>query len=141
MPTSPHPARRWTAATIERLNHRLGVQHDDDIECEDWPAAMSDPALVDAALEAYDSADIGDDGRALLVELLFNTFEFSGMELDGNPDWRRTLDRLERDYAEHAATIAEWAEPGDGNPWLISASLQALRRRRDSGDGPTDEGT
>ena len=120
----------WTEATIERLNQRLGVQHDADIDCEDWPAAMSDPALVEPALEAYDSAGIGSDGRALVVELLLETFEFSGIEREGNPDWRRTLDRLERDYAEHAATITRWAEPDDGNPWLVSAELQALRARK-----------
>lgn len=124
------PSCAWTAATIEWLNRRLGVRHDDDVGIEDWPGAMADPALVDAALEAYDSPDIGSDGRALVVELLLETFEFSGVEREGNPDWRRTLDRLERDFSEHAATIARWAEPDDGNPWLVSAELQTLRARK-----------
>lgn len=131
----PSPPCAWTEKTIERLNARLGVKADDDIACEDWPAAMADPSLVDAALDAYDSADSREDERALIVEWLFNTFEFCMTERDGDPDWRRTLDRIERDYAEHAAIVQRWAEPDDGNPWLISAALQAMRRRRAKREG------
>ncbi|MBN8481358.1 MAG: hypothetical protein J0L88_07205 [Xanthomonadales bacterium] len=119
----------WTTHTIARLNTRLGVTPDDDIGVEDWPEAMSDPALVDAALAAYDHPDAGDDDRALIVELLLNTFEFCSIEREGNPDWRRMLDRIERDYAEHAPTVARWAEPEDGNPWLVSAELKVLQGR------------
>jgi hypothetical protein len=130
MTSESDPSCAWNANTIARLNARFGVQHDDDIGIEDWPAAMSDPALVDAALEAYDSAKPGDDTRALIVELLLNTFEFCSIEREGNPDWRRTLDRLERDFAEHAESIRRWAEPEDEEPWLISETLQALIARK-----------
>lgn len=120
----------WTAATVERLNARLGVTPDDDIDTQDWPAAMSDPALLEAALEAYDSPEAGDDDRALIIELLLNTFEYGSVEREGNPDWRRTLDRIERDFAAHAPTVLRWAEPEDGNPWLISDDMQALLKRQ-----------
>jgi hypothetical protein len=131
MTTSSNLACAWTEATIARLNARLGVQHDDDIGIEDWPAAMSDPFLVDAAIEAYDSTDAVDE-RALIVELLLNTFEFASIERDGNSDWRRTLDRVERDFSEHAAAVRRWAEPEDGNPWLISDDMQSLLDRNRS---------
>lgn len=129
------PPCAWTEKTIERLNAQLGVKPDDDVGCEDWPAAMADPSLIDAALDAYDSPDSRGDERALVVEWLFNTFEFCMVERDGNPDWRRTLDRIERDYAEHAAAVQRWAEPEDGNPWLISAALLAVRLRQEKGEG------
>ncbi|MGQ0799343.1 MAG: hypothetical protein ACT4NL_04410 [Pseudomarimonas sp.] len=122
----------WNATTIARLNARFDVQHDDDISVEDWPAAMADPALVDAALEVYDSVGASADTRALIVELLLNTFEFCSIKRDGNPDWRRTLDRLERDFVEHEASIRNWAEPEDGEPWIISETMQALRERKGS---------
>jgi hypothetical protein len=125
MTTSSNSTCAWNESTIARVNARLGVQHDDDIGIDDWPAAMSDPGLVDAAIEAYDSTDAGDE-RALIVELLLNTFEFTSIERDGNPDWRRTLDRIERDFREHAAAVRRWAEPEDGNPWLISDDMQSL---------------
>jgi hypothetical protein len=126
------PPCAWNATTIEWLNARLGVQHDDDVGCEDWPGAMADPTLVDTALDAYDNPDAGQAGRALVVEWLLETFEFCTIEREGNPDWRRTLDRIERDYAEHAATVQRWADPEDGNPWLVSAELQALRARQEA---------
>ncbi len=132
MTTPSDPVCTWNANTIARLNARFDVQHDDDIGIEDWPAAMADPALVDAALEAYDSAEAGADTRALIVELLLNTFEFCSIQLDGNPDWRRTLDRLERDFAQHAASIRRWAEPEDEEPWLISGAMQELMGRKGS---------
>lgn len=135
MPIPSNPPCAWTEETIERLNARLGVKHDDDVGCEDWPGAMADPALVDAALDVYDHADSREDERALVVELLLETFEFCMIEREGNPDWRRTLDRIERDYDEHAGTVARWAEPEDGNPWLISADLQAMRARRAGSKG------
>lgn len=112
------------------MNARLGVQPDDDVGIEDWPAAMSDPALVGAALDAYDSDATGHDGRALLVEWLLNTFEFCSIEREGNSDWRRTLDRIERDFDEHAATVRRWAEPDDGIPWLVSEAMTAVLARR-----------
>ena len=87
------PPCAWNATTIEWLNARLGVQHDDDVGCEDWPGAMADPTLVDTALDAYDNPDAGQAGRALVVEWLLETFEFCTIEREGNPDWRRTLDR------------------------------------------------
>ena len=74
--------------------------------------------------------DAPSDERAVIVELLFNTFEFCGLDLESDVDWRRTLDRLERDHDEHATAIRRWAEPDDGNPWLISADLQRLVSRR-----------
>ena len=132
MTTETNPSCAWNANTIARLNAQFDVQHDDDVGIEDWPVAMSDPALVDAALEAYDSAKAGDDTRALVVELLLNTFEFCSIKRDGNPDWRRTLDRLERNFDEHAATIRSWAAPEDGERWLISDAMQALVDRKGS---------
>lgn len=120
----------WTSATTARLSTHLDVVADHDVSVEDWPAAMSDPALVDAALLAYDRADAADDDRALIVELLLNTFEFCSIERDGNPDWRRTLDRIERDLDQHQATVQRWAEPDDGNPWIVSAAMQSLLTRR-----------
>lgn len=131
----PTPPCAWTEETTERLNTRLGVKPDDDIGCADWPAAMADPSLVDAVLAAYDNPQSREDERALIVEWLLNTFEFCMIERDGNPDWRRTLDRIERDYAEHAAAVQRWAEPDDGNPWLISAALQAVRARQEKSKG------
>ena len=119
----------WSPATVERLNVRFGVKPDDDIGVEDWPAAMATPSLIDAALATYDRPEAPPDERAVIVELLFNTFEFCGLDLAGNVDWRRTLDRLERDHDEHAAAIRHWAEPDDENPWLISADLLALIAR------------
>jgi len=133
MTSEPEPSCAWNASTIARLNARFNVQHDDDIGVEDWPAAMADPALVDPALHAYDNAKPGDDTRALIVELLLNTFEYCLLQREGNPDWRRTLDRLERDFAEHAACIQRWAEPEDEVPWLISETLQALMERKGAG--------
>lgn len=129
------PPCAWTEETTERLNARLGLKPDDDIGCEDWPAAMADPSLVDAMFAAYDNPESREDERALIIEWLFNTFEFCMAEREGNPDWRRTLDRVERDYAEHASAVQRWAEPDDGNPWLISAALQAVRLRREKGKG------
>lgn len=120
----------WSAATIERLNARFDVEPDDDIGVDDWPEAMAMPSLVGPALEAYDRPDASPDERAVIVELLFNTFEFCGLDLESDVDWRRTLDRLERDHDEHATAIRRWAEPDDGNPWLISADLQRLVARR-----------
>ena len=117
---------------MSRLNNRLNVVSDADIGPDDWAAAMSDPTLVDSALVLYDSPDVPDDERALLLELLFNTFEFCSMEREGNPDWRRTLDRVERDFELHEGTVRSWAEPDDGNPWLISAALKSILARRGS---------
>lgn len=127
--TAPLP---WTADTTERLNVRFNVIPDDDVGTEDWPVAMADPSLVTAALEAFDDPAARADERALIVEFLLNTFEFSSIERDGNPDWRRTLDRIERDFAEHAATVQRWAEPDDGNPYLISSALASLIARQRS---------
>lgn len=115
----------WSEETVAHLNAHLGVQHDDDVTIEDWPVAMASPDLVDAALDAYDIAESPDE-RALIVELLLNTFEYSVIERDGNPDWRRTLDRIERDFDEHAEAVRRWAEPDDGNPWLISHAMQSV---------------
>lgn len=132
MTTASNPPCAWTEETIARLNARFDVRHDDDVGIEDWPAAMSDPFLVEAALDAYDSAESRADERALIVELLLNTFEFCSIERDGNPDWRRMIDRIERDFAEHAATVRCWAEPEDSNPWLISSDMQSILDRKGS---------
>ncbi len=128
--TSSTSLPAWNAATTERLNARFALVPDDDVGTEDWPAAMADPSIIDAALGHYDSAAATNDERALLVELLFNTFEYCAIDLDGNPDWRRFLDRIEHDLAEHKAAVRHWAEPQDGNPWLISDDLKVILGRR-----------
>lgn len=127
--TSSTSALRWNTATTERLNVRFDIVPDADVGTEDWPAAMADPALVDEALAHYDSAAATDDERALIVEWMFSTFEYCSIERDGNPDWRRFLDRLERDLDEHQEAVRRWAEPEDGNPWLISLALKAILAR------------
>ena len=130
MTSAANPALPWSATTVARLNQKLDVIPDADVGIEDWPAAMSDPELIDAALAAYDRPDAQDDDRALVIELLLNTFEFCSIERDGNPDWRRTLDRIEQDLGQHEAAIQRWAEPDDGNPWIISGALRSLLGRR-----------
>lgn len=119
----------WTAATTLRVGYWLGLVADDDVSLDDWPAAMSDPSRIDAALVAYDRPDARDDDRALLADWLLATFEFGGLELAGNADWRRTLDRLERDIPLNRSMLQRWADPEDGNPWLVSADLVALLSR------------
>lgn len=129
MTTTPDLPLAWSATTVERLNKAFDVVPDVDVGTADWPVAMADAELVEPALAFYDSADAADDDRALIIELLFNTFEYCSIERDGNPDWRRTLDRVERDLDEHEATVRAWAEPKDGNPWLISLALKAILAR------------
>jgi hypothetical protein len=127
MTTPLDPICSWTEKTIDRLNARFGVQHDDDVGLEDWPVAMADPSLLGAALEAYDSPEAGADTRAVVVELLLNMFEYGGIERDGNPDWRRTVDRIERDFAQHRAAVQRWAAPEED--WLIRGDMLTLLAR------------
>lgn len=129
MSIAPRSTPAWTAATTARVGAWLGLAPDDEVSSDDWPAAMSDPSFVDAALAAYDRGDAGEDDRALLREWLLATFEFCGLDLAGNADWRRTLDRFERDMTLHRDALQRWAEPDDGNPWLVSADLRDLLRR------------
>jgi hypothetical protein len=129
----PDPQRPWSAATIQRLNDWLDIVPDDDVGPNDWPSAMSDPALIDLALLTYDRSDAQDDDRALLAELLFSTFEFCSLELSGNPQWRGTLDRVERDFDLHQPALLRWAKPDDGNPWMISSALATILAHHSSG--------
>ena len=133
MTNSRNPQLPDMAATVDRLNKLLNVIPDEDVEPEEWAAAMADPQLVEPALSAYDRPDAVDDERTLLVELLFNTFEFCAIELEGNPEWRRILDRIERDFHLHEPALQRWAEPDDGNPWMIGAALKTILARHNSG--------
>ncbi|WP_092405412.1 hypothetical protein [Dokdonella immobilis] len=110
----------------------LALEPDDDVGWEDWPAAMSDPLLIEPALLAYDRPDARDDERVLIVELLLNVFEFCSVEREGNPDWRGTLDRIERNIDLHRSAVKRWAEPEDGVPWIIGSALQVLLARHSS---------
>ena len=127
MTTPLNPPCAWTEKTITQLNARFEVMHDDDVGVEAWPVAMADPALLEAALAAYDSQDAGADTRAVIVELLLNMFEYGGIERAGNPDWRRTVDRIERDFSEHQSAVQRWADPDED--WLIGHDMLALLAR------------
>lgn len=129
MAMSPDPQPAWSAETITRLNALLAVEPDDDVGLEDWPAAMAAPLLIEPALSAYDRPDARDDERVLIVELLLNVFEFCSVEREGNPDWRRTLDRIERNLDLHRSTVRRWADPEDGDPWIISRALGGVLGR------------
>ena len=146
--------------TIERLSTRLGVKHDDNAGCEDWPVAMADPSLVDTALEACDSPESREDERALVVELLLNTFEFCMIEHDGNPDcpcweivirvpvksdrqrWTRriTLLALIRRRRRNTSTLICGAVSGPNAPLTSRRPSVMQRRKYASGCGRTADG-
>lgn len=129
MATSPHLQPIWNRDTILRLNALPAIEPDDDVGLEDWPAAMAALLLIEPALRAYDRPDARDDERVLIVELLLNVFEFCSVEREGNPDWRGTLDRIERNLDLHRSTVRRWAEPEDGDPWIISRALGGVLAR------------
>jgi hypothetical protein len=127
------PEHRWpTAAAIEKLAQRFDLPTGPHMQ--DWEWEVADPNRIDEFLAAYKSAELDDDERFTLMEMLIQSFEDLEEDLETHPRWTELLDLLEENTELHASTIWYWGTPtadNDVTEWRVAPYLwQVVQRRR-----------
>lgn len=128
MDVPDHLQRHPTAAALERLAARFGFAVDPSMQ--DPEAQWADSERIDEFLTAYETEELSEDERFVLMAVVLNSFEFADRSLATLPHWPQTLHLLERDIAIHIHSVLYFAGRGDcGEDWRIGPDLWAIAAR------------
>ena len=110
------PPRYPTAAAHHRLAELLRLPEPPG--GQDWEIELADPGRVGEFLDVYDTAELDDDERFTLMELIVASYddllEFGGG--DRSLHWPRVRDHLLRRFELHGHTVQYWALPDENDP-------------------------
>jgi hypothetical protein len=84
-------------------------------------------------LRAFFTAELTQDERFLLAEMLMQSFNDSDLELDTDPLWKSFLERIELNIGLHICTLVYWSTFGTPleDSFRVSASLRDFLSRTD----------
>lgn len=103
-----HLRRFPTRQAIDALALRFDLPNYPDMQ--DWAWEVADPLRLDEFLYAYESGDLNEDERFVLMEIILQSFE--DLERSSNlvdPRWPSVLDILDRNIDLHAYSVWYWS--------------------------------
>lgn len=126
------PEHLWrfpTRAAIDALAARFGLRNEPDMQ--DWEWEVADPNRIEEFLGAYESGELTEDERFVLMETIIQSFEESEYSLTGNPLWERILSHLEENIALHIYTVWYWADLEEefSDNWRVTPSIREILER------------
>src|SRR5262245_50571904 len=128
MDVPEHLWRYPSDAATESLASRFGFVTDPRIQ--DPEVVWADAGRIDEFLTAYESGELDEDERFMLMAIVLNSFEFSDRPLAEAPLWPRALRLLERDIATHIHSVLSFANPGNTDEdWVIGRDLWRIAGR------------
>ena len=121
--------RHPTRAAIDGLAARFGLRNEQNMQ--NWEYEVSDPDRIEEFLGAYESGELTEDERFVLMETILQSFDESEYSLTGHPLWPRILTRIEENIAVHIHTVWYWADPGNKleDSWRVAPAMRALLKR------------
>jgi hypothetical protein len=132
-----HLQRFPTLAAIDSLTARFGFRN--ELGMQDWEYEVSDPNRIEEFLDAYESGELTEDERFILMMTIIDSFEAtlmgsseaSGQPMTENPLWQRIHTLLEKDIAVHIGTVWYWACLGNKleDSWRVVPSMRAILKR------------
>ncbi|UFZ05675.1 hypothetical protein LQG66_05000 [Bradyrhizobium ontarionense] len=111
MSSLPDHLRRYpTREAVNALCRRFGFPYHPQMQ--DWEWEVADAMRIDEFLSAYESGELSEDERFVLMETILQSFEdlrFLEDRPDPDPRWQRVLDILDRNIDLHAHTVWYWS--------------------------------
>lgn len=126
----PVPAERHpTSAARVYLSSKLAIQ--DDLAMQDWERFYADENRIAEFIDLYESDEIDDEERFLLMELILASAEAADEENVTPKIWARIDRLLLHNRSLHERTVWEWADIDEetgipANDYQISEHMQAL---------------
>ena len=99
--------RFWTDKAIAALARRFGL--DVNPYSQDWPWEVADPRRLQDYVDAYDSGELTEDEKFVLMDMILQAAEEQKDPLDANPIYARILQRLEQNFDLHRQQMTYWA--------------------------------
>lgn len=126
------PEHLWrfpTRAAIDALATRFGLRNEPDMQ--DWEWEVADPNRIEEFLRAYESGELTEGERFVLMETIIQSFDESEHPLTGNPLWERILTRIEENITVHIHTVWYWACLGEKleDSWRVAPSMRKILKR------------
>jgi hypothetical protein len=137
MSVPEHLLRFPTGAAIDSLANRFGLPNTPDMQ--DWEWEVADPSRIDEFMSAYESGDLSEDERFVLMEILLQSFADLGTSLEDDPRWVRALRWLDENVDLHAHSVWYWSvldpEMDQDEIWSVTPFIRTIlekhRRRLD----------
>ena len=111
------PDRLWrhpTRAVIDSLAKRFDLPNERWMQ--DWEIQVADSSRIEEFLNAYESGELTEDERFVLMQTIIESFEILESDWEDNSDWARALALVERDIEVHIDSVWYWACPGADIP-------------------------
>jgi hypothetical protein len=119
-------SRRWPTATARTaLAARFDLSY--SVDMQDWEWEVADAQRFEEFLDAYRSANLSDDERFSLMEILVQCVEDLALQSTYAAGWSAIEPLLLSNARLHRTTIAYWACLGRSEPearFQVSASMR-----------------
>jgi hypothetical protein len=106
---------RYPAASVRlSLASRFGLPYSDDMQ--DWEWQVADSQRFQEFLVTYRSAELSDDERLSLMEILVQCVDDMGSSSQAGTAWAELEPLLANALQLHGTTIEYWSCLGEANP-------------------------
>ncbi len=131
--TPEHLWRHPTRAAIDSLAKRLDLANEPSMQ--DWEVQVADSARIDEFLCAYESGELSEDERFVLMQIIIESCEILESDLKENPDWHRALALIEQEIDVHISSVWYRSCPGTDVPaeaWRVAPWMREILTRHRS---------
>jgi hypothetical protein len=109
-----HLSRHPTRAAIDALALRFDLPNHHSMQ--DWEWEVGDAERLDEFISVYQSGELDDDERFVLMEMILQSFEDLGGIVWTDPRWEPVGHLLDRNIQLHAHSIFYWSCPDTDDP-------------------------
>jgi hypothetical protein len=125
-----HLLRHPTVAAIDSLSKHFNLPNTKHMQ--DWGIEVADADRAIEYLEGYESLDLSDDEKFVLMWTILQSFQDLQSSLDQDVHWQRVLFHLDAEIDIHISTVWYWAVPDAESHqeiWTISLFMREILER------------
>jgi hypothetical protein len=122
-----HLIRHPQKAAVDSLAARFGLRNEPDMQ--DWEWEVSDPTRIDEFLAAYESGELNDDEKFLLMQIIIDSSEEAGDHFLDSDAWAKILSLIEANIALHIYSVWYWSSTDNEDLedcWRVARSMRIL---------------
>ena len=126
-----HLWRHPTREAIDSLARRFKLPNDPSMQ--DWEIQVADSSRIDEFLAGYQSGELTEDARFVLMQTIIESFELLEADLKETPGWKQVLALIEREIDVHISSVWYWADLENlefpSQSWRVSPWMREILAR------------
>ena len=124
------PEHIWrfpTRKAIDSLAKRFNFPNTP--EMQDWEWEVADADRIDEFISVYESGQLDDDEKFILMETIIQSFEELNSPLATEPRWGKILKLIEKNIQLHIYSVWYWSDLENDNKdeqWRVNPFIKSI---------------